>query len=63
VLIKIIKKRIKDNDAMWLIEKIIDSYLSQSRERERDEVRAESPLETSLPKYLPISILMNLISL
>lgn len=42
-LLSIIKKRIRDNDALWLLESIIESYKSVMPARERERERVELP--------------------
>jgi len=59
ILLSILKRRIKDTDTLWLMEKLINSYNSESgtkREREREREREEFPLEISLPNSLPMFI-------
>ncbi len=36
ILMQILKRRIKDDDALWLLGEVIESYGSKSRERERE---------------------------
>ncbi len=53
ILKEVVKKRVKDKDALWLSCEIIDSYASKNpRERERELLVCRS--EISHPSFLPI---------
>ncbi len=46
ILLSILKKKVKDRDTLWLMEKLINSYSSEdgiTRERERERVRRFAP--------------------
>lgn len=43
ILLQILRKRIKDEDAMWLLREIIESYSNAVAERERESTFAPQP--------------------
>ena len=62
VLLEILKKRIKDQRAIWLLERIITSFGPDKRERERERETKDPARNvgyrsgTSRPSFSPISI-------
>jgi len=69
-LFELVKRKIKDQDALWLVWKIIYSFNSRERERERVKMSApacrrdrEYQSATSPASFLPTFILMSLIIL
>ncbi len=60
ILFEIIKKKIADVETSQLLQEIISSFQVEDSERER-ELKEAFRLEISLPNFLPIFILMNLI--